>query len=78
MRSVEESKDNETLTIDELQSSIPVHEQRMRSHIEEERALKIIMEINTEEGVEVMEVLEEEVGEEADKALIKPHWSVIC
>ena len=39
--SIEESKDIDTLTIDELQSSLLVHEQRMSSHEEEEHALKI-------------------------------------
>lgn len=39
--SIEESKDIDTLTIDELQSSLLVHEQRMRSHINEEHALKV-------------------------------------
>ena len=39
--SIEESKDIDTLTIDELQSSLLVHEQRMSSHVEEEHALKI-------------------------------------
>ena len=39
--SIEESKDTDTLTIDELQSSLLVHEQRMSSHVEEEQALKI-------------------------------------
>lgn len=32
--SIEESKDLDTLTIDELQSSLIVHEQRMSSHVE--------------------------------------------
>ena len=40
--SIEESKDIDTLTIDELQSSLLAHEQRMSSPIEEEQALKII------------------------------------
>lgn len=31
----------DALTIDELQSSLLVHEQRMSSHVEEEHALKI-------------------------------------
>lgn len=31
----------ETLTIDELQSSLLVHEQRMKGHREEEQALKV-------------------------------------
>ncbi|XP_022951631.1 uncharacterized protein LOC111454387 [Cucurbita moschata] len=39
--SIEESKDTTILTIDELQSSLLVHEQRMSSHFEEEYALKI-------------------------------------
>jgi len=39
--SIEESKDTDTLTIDELQSSLLVHEQRMSYHIEEEHTLKI-------------------------------------
>ncbi|KAL6334054.1 hypothetical protein AAG906_001809 [Vitis piasezkii] len=39
--SIEESKNIDTLTIDELQSSLLVHEQRMSSHEEEEHALKI-------------------------------------
>ena len=41
MCSIGESKDIDTLTIDELQSSLLVHEQRMSSHVEEEHALKI-------------------------------------
>ena len=40
--SIEESKDLDTLTIDELQSSLIVHEQSMNSHaLEEEQALKV-------------------------------------
>ena len=39
--SIEEFKDTTILTIDELQSSLLVHEQRMSSHVEEEHALKI-------------------------------------
>ena len=41
MCSIEESKDTTILTIDELQSNLLVHEQRMSSHVEEEHALKI-------------------------------------
>lgn len=41
VRFIEESKDIDTLTIDELKSSLLVHEQRMSSHKEEEHALKI-------------------------------------
>lgn len=40
--SIEESNDLDTLTIDELQSSLIVHEQRMNSRVlEEEQALKV-------------------------------------
>ena len=39
--SIKESKDIDTLTIDELQNSLLVHEQCMSSHEEEEHALKI-------------------------------------
>ena len=39
--SIEESKDTMILTMDELQSSLLVHGQRMSSHVEEEHALKI-------------------------------------
>ena len=39
--SIEESKDTDTLTIDELQSSLLVHELRMTSDVEEVQALHI-------------------------------------
>ena len=39
--SVEESNDLDTLTIDELQSSLLVHEQRMNGHGRDEQALKV-------------------------------------
>ncbi|CAL9007503.1 unnamed protein product [Prunus brigantina] len=39
--SIEESKDIDTLSIDELQSSLLVHEQRMTCHDIEEQALKV-------------------------------------
>lgn len=38
---IEESNNLATMTIDELQSSLLVHEQRMRSHKDEEHALKV-------------------------------------
>ena len=41
--SIEKSKNIDTLTIDELQNSLLVHEQRMSSHVEEEHALKITL-----------------------------------
>ncbi|KAK7259271.1 hypothetical protein RIF29_24873 [Crotalaria pallida] len=39
--SIEESNDLDALTIDELQSSLLIHEQRMRPHVVEEQALKV-------------------------------------
>jgi hypothetical protein len=39
--SIKESKDLDTMSIDELQSSLLVHEQRMHSHALEEQALEI-------------------------------------
>ena len=41
MCSIEESNDLDTLTIDELQSSMLVHEQRMKRHGGDEQALKV-------------------------------------
>ena len=42
--SIEESKDIDQLSIDELQSSLIVHEQKFQRHTREELALKIIYE----------------------------------
>ncbi|XP_044505674.1 uncharacterized protein LOC123225641 [Mangifera indica] len=39
--SIEESNDLDVFTIDELQSSLLVHEQRMKSHVVEEQTLKV-------------------------------------
>ena len=39
--SIEESNDLDALTIDELQSSLLVHEQRMKPHVVEEQALNV-------------------------------------
>ena len=41
--SIEESNDLDIMTIDELQSSLLVHEQRMQRHTVEEHALKITL-----------------------------------
>ena len=48
--SIEESNDLDTLTIDELQSSLLVHEQRMNGHRGEEQVLKVTHEDNTSRG----------------------------
>ncbi|CAL2265082.1 unnamed protein product [Prunus armeniaca] len=48
--SIEESNDLNTLNIDELQSSLLVHEQRMNGHLGEEQALKVTHEDNTSRG----------------------------
>ena len=42
--SIEESKDIDQLSIDELQSSLIVHEQKFQRHTGEEQALKITSE----------------------------------
>ena len=42
--SIEESNDLDTLSIDVLQSSLLVHEQRMNGHFVEEQALKVTYE----------------------------------
>ncbi|KAI9196576.1 hypothetical protein LWI28_025118 [Acer negundo] len=41
--SIEESKDIDTLSIDELQSSLLVHEQKINQHDKEEQALQAII-----------------------------------
>ncbi|XP_015583226.1 uncharacterized protein LOC107262362 [Ricinus communis] len=48
--SIEESNNVETLTIDELQSSLLIHEQRMKGSNEEEQALKVTHEERYERG----------------------------
>lgn len=48
--SIEESNNVETLTVDELQSSLLIHEQRMKGSNEEEQALKVTHEERYERG----------------------------
>lgn len=48
--SIEESNDLNTMTIDELQSSLLVHEQRMHGHRGEEQVLKVTHEDNSSKG----------------------------
>lgn len=48
--SIEESNNLDTMTIDELQSSLLVHEQRMRSHGEEEQVLKVTYDDRSGQG----------------------------
>nr|GEW61990.1 retrovirus-related Pol polyprotein from transposon TNT 1-94 [Tanacetum cinerariifolium] len=58
-----ESNNLDTMTIDELQSSLLVHEQRMRGHAEEEQALKVSYEDRAGRGrgeVHIEEVVVEE------------------
>lgn len=43
---IEESRDHNATIIDELQSSLLVHEQRMNSHIREEQVLKVTLDEN--------------------------------
>ena len=45
--SIEESNDLNIMTIDELQSSLLVHEQRMNGHRGEEQVLKVTHEDNS-------------------------------
>jgi hypothetical protein len=45
---IEESNDLNTMTIDELQSSLLVHEQRMQSHVREEQVLKVTLDDSAE------------------------------
>jgi len=47
---IEESNNLDTMIIDELQSNLLVHEQRMKSHGEEEQVLKISCEDITVRG----------------------------
>ncbi|RVW38412.1 Retrovirus-related Pol polyprotein from transposon TNT 1-94 [Vitis vinifera] len=59
--SVEESNDLDTLTIDELQSSLLVHEQRMNGHGRDEQALKVTYDDKfAEKEVVVVELFEKE------------------
>lgn len=44
--SIEESNDLDKMTIDELQSSLLVHEQKMNGHVADEQALKVSYESN--------------------------------
>ncbi|CAL2257440.1 unnamed protein product [Prunus armeniaca] len=64
---IEQSNDLDTLSIDELQSSLLVYEQSMNGLVVEEQALKVILKINQQEEVQVMVDLEEE--DELGKAL---------
>ena len=43
MAAIKESNNLNTVTVDELQSSLLVHEQRMRAHIKEEQVLKMTL-----------------------------------
>ncbi|XP_027155354.1 uncharacterized protein LOC113755580 [Coffea eugenioides] len=75
--SIEESNDTSILSIDELQSSLLVHEQRMSNTVHEEHALKVTHETNMQDKEEDVGALEAEAVEETDKALTKQLWSVM-
>ncbi|XP_023542297.1 uncharacterized protein LOC111802235 [Cucurbita pepo subsp. pepo] len=65
--SIEESNNLDIMTIDELQSSLLVHEQRMQRHTVEEQALKITLDSSTRrtnrEGAQ-FEVEDEDIGDQ--------------
>lgn len=76
--SIEESKDIDEFSLDELQSSLIVHEQKFQKHNGEEQPLKVIYEDRfKEEEVVVEEVFEEEVEAEGVKLSTKPLLNVI-
>ncbi|GMI66249.1 hypothetical protein HRI_000294200 [Hibiscus trionum] len=65
--SIEESKDTSTLSIDELQSSLLVHKQRMSNTVEEEHALKITHGESQAENQEHILLMAEVDGKEQRK-----------
>ena len=74
--SIKESKDLDTMSIDELQSSLLVHTQRMQGYIIEEQALQITHDNNLADQV-VVEVLSKAGDEDVnDKVLANLSLSV--
>ncbi|KAI9194130.1 hypothetical protein LWI28_003355 [Acer negundo] len=69
--SIEESKDIDRLSIDELQSSLVVHEQKFHRHNGEEQALKVTF----EDRVVAVDPFEEEAEAENVNPSIKLLWS---
>ncbi|XP_023520804.1 uncharacterized protein LOC111784279 [Cucurbita pepo subsp. pepo] len=64
---IEESNDLDIMTIDKLQSSLLVNEQRMKRHTVEEQTLKIALDSRTRRtnrGVAHFEVEDEDVGDQ--------------
>lgn len=75
--SIEESKDIDLLTVDELQSSLIVHEQKFQRSNGEEQALKVTVDERNEEEDVAEAISEEEVEGEGDKHPRKPLWNAI-
>ncbi|XP_071740806.1 uncharacterized protein [Rutidosis leptorrhynchoides] len=75
--SIEEAKDIDTLTVDELQSSLLVHEQKLLKRSSEEQVLKVEHETSVgQEEVEVDTIEEDEEGMH-HLILISRRWNVI-
>ena len=74
--SIEESKDLDTMSIDELQSSLLVHEQQMHSHVVEEQALKITHNSNNSTFVHSSNTFREGDVVVGGKALTNPLLNV--
>ena len=79
--SIKESNNLDTLTIDELQSNLLVHEQRLNGRVGYKQALKVhtIIELVEEEVIQLVKLFEEEVEEkeEVDIHSTKLQLSVI-
>jgi len=58
--SIEESKDTETLTIDELQSSLLVHEYAWFLMLHKSKPYKLLIQITLQNGDEVVEAMDDE------------------
>ena len=78
--SIEESNNLDIMTIDELQSSLLVHEQRMQRHTVEEQALKITLDSSTRrtnrEGAQ-FEVEDEDIGDQVLTKLLLSDFIVM-
>ena len=76
--SIKESNDINRMTIDELQSSLIVHEQKFRRKIkEEEQVLRLLKNKGRVEVEADMQVEATEVEVEGDPHQVRPPWTVI-